>query len=119
MQAEKEFWLLADRMTEDAEIVIDRPKGSRHPQFPDYIYPLDYGYLKGTSAADGSGIDVWVGSLPHKKPTAILSSLDLLRKDAEIKILIACSDTEIELIETFHNKHASMQALLNKRPDTC
>jgi hypothetical protein len=34
-------------------IVIDRPKGSRHPVFPDIEYPLDYGYVEGTSAPMG------------------------------------------------------------------
>jgi inorganic pyrophosphatase len=29
--------------------------------YPDMIYPCDYGYLPGTVAADGDGIDVLVG----------------------------------------------------------
>lgn len=45
-------------------IVIDRPKGSAHPRYPNLIYPFDYRYIKDTTAADGEGIDIWVGSLP-------------------------------------------------------
>ena len=52
------FWQAFDRLILESEIVIDRPKGSAHPRYPDFIYPLDYGYLKGTTAMDGSGIDV-------------------------------------------------------------
>lgn len=33
-----------------------------YPCYPDLIYPIDYGYLAGTSAMDGGGIDVWCGT---------------------------------------------------------
>ena len=39
-------------------IVIDRPKGSTHPRYPDQTYPLDYGYLENTTASDDGGIDL-------------------------------------------------------------
>ena len=56
------FWEALDALVEGAEIVVDRPRGSRHPDFPEFVYELDYGYLKGTTSADGEGIDVWIGS---------------------------------------------------------
>ena len=40
-----DFWDALDQLTADSEIVIDRPKGSAHPRFPNFIYPVDYGYL--------------------------------------------------------------------------
>jgi len=43
------FWQTFDRLILESEIVIDRPKSSAHPRYPDFIYPLDYGYLKGTT----------------------------------------------------------------------
>ncbi len=39
---------------------IDRPLGSAHPDFPDLIYPINYGYIEGTMAADGEEQDVYV-----------------------------------------------------------
>lgn len=59
-----DFWCKLDELVQSGDLVIDRPQGSAHPRYPDIIYPLDYGYLAGTTAADGEGIDVWVGSLP-------------------------------------------------------
>ena len=59
---DNEFWNLVDKLILEHEIVIDRPKGSRHPKYENYIYSVDYGYLKGTLSSDGSGIDIWVGS---------------------------------------------------------
>ena len=40
--------------------IIDRPLGSTHPRYPDMIYPLNYGYVSGIFAADGSEQDVYV-----------------------------------------------------------
>ncbi len=57
-----EFWSSLDKLVDDSEIVIDRPKGSSHPKYPNFIYRLNYGYLKNTASMDGAGIDVWVGS---------------------------------------------------------
>jgi inorganic pyrophosphatase len=51
-----EFWSRLDELIKSSEIVIDRPKGTPHPKYPDLIFPLDYGYLKGTSGGDGDGI---------------------------------------------------------------
>ena len=91
------FWEGIDRLVEQSEIIIDRPKGSAHPRYPDYIYPLDYGYLKDTSSMDGGGIDVWVGS-GERKLDAIVCTVDLLKKDSEIKILIGCTEEEKTIV---------------------
>ena len=56
------FWKALDELVNHSEIMIDRPQGTAHPRYPDFIYKLDYGYLKDTSSMDGGGIDVWVGS---------------------------------------------------------
>ena len=66
----QEFWDALDRLVAGSEIVIDRPKGTAHPKYPDFIYRVDYGYLKDTTSMDGGGIDVWVGT-GEKKIDAI------------------------------------------------
>jgi len=75
--ANRDFWLKLDQLLSEYCLVIDRPAGSRHPRFPSVPYPLDYGYLEGTRAGDGDGIDVWIGSLPDKTVTAIVCTVDL------------------------------------------
>lgn len=57
-----DFWKALDELVGQSKIVIDRPKGSVHPKFPDFVYKVDYGYLENTSSMDGEGIDVWVGT---------------------------------------------------------
>lgn len=108
------FWEGIDRLVEQSEIIIDRPKGSAHPRYPDYIYPLDYGYLKDTSSIDGGGIDVWVGS-GERKVDAIVCTVDLLKKDSEIKILIGCTEKEKTIVYETHNESAYMKGILIRR----
>ena len=43
------FWERLKAILNESEILIDRPKGSRHPKYPKIVFPLDYGYLKDTS----------------------------------------------------------------------
>jgi len=42
------------------DVIIDRPKGSAHPDYPDIVYPLNYGYIKDILAPDGEAQDVYV-----------------------------------------------------------
>ena len=46
----EDFWKALDELVNTSEIVIDRPKGSTHPRFPNFIYRVDYGYLKNTAS---------------------------------------------------------------------
>ncbi len=87
-------------------IIIDRPKESPHPRYPEVIYPLDYGYLEGTTSADGDGTDVWLGSLNtiDKMLTGILCTFDTLKRDIEIKLLIGCTEENMQIIQDFHQQ---------------
>jgi len=98
-----EFWSRLDELINSSEIGIDRPKGTPHPGYPDLIFPLDYGYLKGTKGGDGDGIDVWMGTAAHRKLTAIASTVDMKKRDAEIKLIIGCTEEEIGIIEKCHS----------------
>jgi inorganic pyrophosphatase len=109
-----DFWTHLDQLVATSRIVIDRPKGTAHPRYPDVIYPVDYGYLDGTTTVDGGGIDVWRGTTGAVRPDAILCTVDLLKRDAEIKILLGCSEAEKQTILDFHNGDA-MRALLVRR----
>lgn len=42
------------------EGTIDRPLGSAHPDHPDMIYPVNYGYVDGVFAQDGEEQDVYL-----------------------------------------------------------
>jgi inorganic pyrophosphatase len=112
---EKEFWAALDKLVAGSNIIIDRPKGSAHPRYTEYIYPLDYGYLDGTSSMDGEGIDLWLGSKNDQSLTALLCTVDLVKRDSEIKLLLGCTEDEIQTILEFHNQHELMRGMLVRR----
>ena len=109
-----DFWIAIDTLISDSEIVIDRPKGTKHPHF-DFIFPLDYGYLKNTSSMDGGGIDIWRGSLADSICNAIICTVDLLKKDSEIKLLIDCTEEEKNIVMRFHNESECMKGAMIRR----
>lgn len=103
MMANHDFWHMLDRLVAECELVIDRPRGSAHPRYPEVRYPLDYGYLAGTRAGDGDGIDVWVGSLAERRVNGVICTVDAFQRDAEIKVLLACTPEEVKLALRVHN----------------
>lgn len=108
------FWQALDELVSASDIVIDRPKGTAHPKYPDFIYKVDYGYLKDTTSMDGGGIDVWVGS-GEKKIDAIMCIVDVQKKDSEIKILIGCTEEEKTMVYETHNTTPFMKGVLIRR----
>lgn len=101
---DQRFWHFCTQLVNSHPIKIDRPKGSAHPRYPDLIYPVDYGYLENTNSMDGGGIDVWRGSLPTPIINGIICTIDLNKSDSEIKLILGCTPSEIEIILQEHNK---------------
>ena len=108
------FWKMLDSLVMDSEIVIDGPKGTVHPKYPDFVYEVDYGYLKDTSSMDGAGIDVWVGS-GEKRVDAVMCTVDCLKRDSEIKILIGCTEEEKLSVYRAHNETQYMKGIMISR----
>jgi len=111
---DNDFWEMLDSLINDSEIVIDRPKGTVHPRYPNFVYKVDYGFLKNTSSMDGAGIDVWVGS-GKKQIDAVMCIVDLMKRDSEIKILLGCTEEEKQLIYQTHNETPYMKGIMIRR----
>ena len=101
------FWDRLDELLASSEIVLDRPKRIAVP-------PIDYGYLSGTSGGDGHEIDVWRGSLEPTSMDAIVCTVDLRKLDAEVKVLIGCSDDEKKTICEFHTSDRTAALLVQR-----
>jgi len=110
-----EFWAMLDRLVDGARIVIDRPRGSAHPRYPHMIYPMDYGYLEGTKAMDGGGIDLWLGS-GERRVNGVICTVDIMKRDSEIKLMIGCTEAEMQTALALHNDSEYMKGLLIRRP---
>lgn len=83
---------------------VDRPKGSTHPKHPTILYPINYGFIPNTKAADGHEIDAYILGIDTPLTTftgpciAIAHRLD----DVEDKLIIApkqfCAKTIMDTI---------------------
>ena len=109
------FWSKLDSLISEGEIIIDRPKGSAHPRYPQIIYSLDYGYIKDTHSSDGDDLDIWLGSHPDQRLDAVICAVDLNKRDLEVKLLIGCTSSEKSYIESFYNKWSETGGILIER----
>ena len=64
---------------------------------------------------DREGIDVFMETKVDGKLNAILCNVDVLNKDSEIKLLIGCTEDEVNKIYEFLNKSEYMKSILIKR----
>lgn len=88
-------------------ITLDRPRGSTHPAFPEIVYPIDYGYVNGTTSGDAQEVDVFVGTAPPGSPAhglvAAIVTADRRKGDREVKLLWNCTPAEIYVVNGFIN----------------
>jgi inorganic pyrophosphatase len=108
------IWAAADSLFKSKRLIVDRPKGSKHPGHPNVEYPLDYGYLEHTASGDRAGIDIWVGSLTTESVTALVCTIDLAKSDAEVKLLVGCTPQEEDIILAFHNAGSQTATLVRR-----
>jgi inorganic pyrophosphatase len=103
-------WAWWERLIEDQGIEIDRPRGTDHPRYPGWTYPVDYGYIPGTTGGDGRPVDVFVGG-----GTTGLRAALVVRHDGieELKLLWNTNEDEIENAIAFLN--ADMDVALVRR----
>jgi len=96
----------------EVEVKIDRPIGSSHPDYPDHIYLVNYGYVPNTVSGDGEELDCYI--LGEYKPLkeykgkciAVIHRLD----DDDDKLIIVVenkhfTDSEIRLLTDFQEMY--------------
>jgi inorganic pyrophosphatase len=102
------------------DVVVDRPKGSKHPKYPETIYPINYGFIPNTISGDGMEIDAYIigeeKSLKtfHGQVIAIIHRND----DVEIKLVVAKEGSiytrdEIESAVSFIEHYYDHEIILN------
>ena len=76
---------------ETVTAIVDRPLGSAHPQYPDLIYPVNYGYIPGILAGDGEEQDAYILGVeePVKLFTGTVIAVIRRRDDTEDKWVLA------------------------------
>lgn len=84
-------------------VTVDRPLGSRHPNHPDILYSLNYGYIPGIMAPDGEEQDAYIlgVDVPVSTFTGPVIAVIHRRNDVEDKWVVAPEDahfTKAEII---------------------
>lgn len=72
-------------------VTVDRPLGSAHPNHPDLIYPINYGYIESLIAPDGEEQDVYILGIdkPIEKFEGIVIAIIHRFDDIEEKWVVA------------------------------
>jgi len=109
-----DYWQSLDKIVLTNGFHIERPKGSAHPRYPDYIYPLDYGYIPNTKSADGDELDAWHGSLDSDEVSGVAVTLDPTKGDSEVKVLIGCTDEDKKKVLAAHSRGDMTATILNR-----
>lgn len=95
-------WTAWARCLDERGVTIDRPARTAHPSYPSVIYPLDYGFIPGTTGTDGDPVDVFLGSDDTGLVGLILTT-DYRQGDREVKLLVDCTPAEIYMAHGFIN----------------
>lgn len=95
-------WQRWERLISENGITIERPQGSRHPDHPSIIYPIDYGYVNDTVGADGHELDIFVGS-SSTGLVGTMVTVDFRKRDTEYKLIYNSRAEEVYLINGFIN----------------
>lgn len=74
---------------------IDRPLGSAHPKFG-WQYPVNYGYVPNTKAADGEELDVYILLLDEPVKTFAGRCIAVIHRvnDDDDKLVVIPADKE-------------------------
>lgn len=72
------------------DVTVDRSIGSAHPEHPDMIYPVNYGYVEGVIAPDGEEQDAYILGVdtPVEKFTGIVVGVICRQDDVEEKWVV-------------------------------
>jgi len=107
-----DLWEQVGALLRSHRTVVDRPVGSTHPVHGWMVYPLDYGYLEGTSAVDGGGVDVFLGSADRDTLTAAAVTFDPYKHDVEVKLLAGCTPDEVRVVADFWDRTGTVHTFV-------
>lgn len=77
-------------------IEVDRPLGSKHPKYEDFIYPINYGFVPNTVSGDGEELDCYIIDLDKKVQKVAGKCIGIINRlnDCEDKLIITVKDEE-------------------------
>ena len=85
----------------EVTVYIDRPLGSKHPKFPNIIYPVNYGYIKEVKALDNDYQDAYLLGVTEPVETyiGVVYAIIVREDDVEDKLVIVPKNKEFTVDE--------------------
>ncbi|HEV2129347.1 MAG TPA: inorganic diphosphatase [Thermomicrobiales bacterium] len=107
-------------------VIVDRPMGSRHPEFPELAYPVNYGYIPNTEAGDMEPLDAYVlgVEVPISSFIGEVIAIVVRHDDTEDKLAVAPTGLrpprgEIERATRFQERFFAREIIMHAPdPDT-
>lgn len=93
-------------------VKVDRPIGSVHPDYPDHVYLVNYGFVPDTMSGDGEELDCYI--LGEHKPLKefkgkCIAVIHRLKEDDDKLIVVPegrnFADSEIRVLTEFQEKY--------------
>jgi inorganic pyrophosphatase len=111
------FWSAVSDLVASSDVIVDRPRGSRHPRIDEFMYPVNYGFLAGTVSGDGEGIDVWIGDHAGAGLVGAYITCDPYARNIEPKLAVDVSSKDLAEIDKFYSVQPQ-SAIYVPRPPT-
>ena len=88
-------------------VSVDRPLGSRHPEHPDLIYEVNYGYVEGILAKDGEWQDAYILGVSEPVDSFMGEVIAVIhrRDDVESKWVVGAVGSKFKLEEIQRQTH--------------
>ena len=85
----------------EVTVYIDRPLGSKHPKFPNIIYPVNYGYIREITALDNKYQDSYLLGVTEPVETyiGVVYAIIVREDDVEDKLVIVPKNKEFTVDE--------------------
>lgn len=100
-------------------VTVDRLLGSTHPNHPDIVYTVNYGYIEGILAPDGEYQDAYILGInePIATFTGTVIAVIHRKNDVEEKWVLANKETvftaeEIRKLTHFQEKYFDIEIIM-------
>lgn len=109
------FWQKLDTLILSSGMQRLASAGEPSPEYPRLVYPCDYVKIGEVSENGGTPLYCFIGSQKERQATALIVQADILERELLVKVLIGCSEEEIEKIIKFINAAEFQKAILVRR----
>lgn len=100
------------------KVIVDRPLGSAHPEYPNMIYHVNYGYVEGIIVPDGEEQDAYILgiNIPVSSFEGRIIAIIHRKDDVENKWVVAPENTlftkeEIKNLTHFQEKYFDIEII--------